>query len=215
MIKLKKLKSPLRFLGIKRYKGTDGIHWIKFGNGPRRPVNPRWFVLSKWTMIFLIIGIIGFTGYRIGFTYISGKMMDQLADQMFTAEEIEEWKNDPQLQQLLADHADFFDKAASDAPSAPPATAPPSQTGGDQPPAAPVDQVQEVPAGLAVSTKEEASKLLLSKFSMAELVSLADKARDGLSDTEKTEIKDTLLERLTDDEFEAIKIIAIKEISKR
>lgn len=226
MIKLKKLKTPLRFIGIRRYKSSDGTHWIKFGRGSRKPIHPRWFTAGKWSLILLIVGTFGIGGYRIGFTYISGIMMDHLTEEMFTAEEIAEWKNDPHIQQLLSEHMSTVDQplptldAGSATMSATEEASQTSETKDENPLNSESNETAIIIEGsqkdsTALQSKEQVMKLLLSKFTMAELTGLLDLAKDGLSDKDKEQIKATLLEKLTTEEFEAIKLVALAELAQR
>lgn len=231
MVKFKKIKSPLRIIGIQRYKSSDGRQWIKLGQGSRKPISPKWLAVGKWTTILLLVGILGVSGYRISFTYISGVMMDHLTNEMFTEEEIEEWKNDPYIQQLLAEEQDDLLQQHVKPPLRPENSVEPTNSSG-APGTGSADDVQapssmngnqeseNAPAEAAnpaysLQNKEQVLKLLLSKFTMAELTGLMDLAKDGLTEKEKTQIKTTLLEKLTPEEFEAIKLVALAELAQR
>jgi hypothetical protein len=65
------------------------------------------------------------------------------------------------------------------------------------------------------SSREEAMKFLLSKFSMSELTEFAKKAEGGLTPEEKVEIKAAITKRLTPEEYNALKVYAFIELSKR
>jgi hypothetical protein len=64
-------------------------------------------------------------------------------------------------------------------------------------------------------SREEAMKFLLSKFSMSELMGFAKKAQGGLTPEEKAEIKEAITKRLTPEEYNALKVYAFIELSKR
>lgn len=68
---------------------------------------------------------------------------------------------------------------------------------------------------LRFSSNEEALEFFLTKFSMKELSNMASMAKDGLTNDEKRDIKATVLEKLSPDEYEALKILAVLEIKKR
>ncbi|WHY66541.1 hypothetical protein [Neobacillus sp. SuZ13] len=69
--------------------------------------------------------------------------------------------------------------------------------------------------GLHFNSSSEAMKFLLSKFSMGELSALAKKAEGGVTPQEKEEIKSTVLARLSTEEYNALKVFAVVEASKR
>lgn len=67
---------------------------------------------------------------------------------------------------------------------------------------------------LQFNSRTEVMKFLLSKFSMGELRGLAKKAEGGVTAQEKAEIKSTVLGRLTTEEYNAVRVFAVVEISK-
>ncbi|RXI95534.1 hypothetical protein DS745_24080 [Anaerobacillus alkaliphilus] len=67
---------------------------------------------------------------------------------------------------------------------------------------------------LPFSTKEEGVKVVLSKFSIAEMTEIATQVQGGLSSSEQQKIASKLQERLTDEELEALMIIGIAEFKK-
>ncbi|MFP5113947.1 hypothetical protein ACSU64_16350 [Bacillaceae bacterium C204] len=74
---------------------------------------------------------------------------------------------------------------------------------------------EKVEPGLQFSSNQEVMKFLLSKFSMGELSVLAKKAQGGVTAQEKEEIKNTVLGRLSTEEYNALKVYAAINISKR
>lgn len=66
---------------------------------------------------------------------------------------------------------------------------------------------------LPFQTKEDAVKTVLKEFSMSEMTDVATKAQRG--ELNMAEVEALLQERLTDEEIEALKIIAIKEMQAR
>lgn len=230
--KIKKVNTPLSLIGIKWYKSKDGTRWIRFGeNGERKRIGRGVFLLTRIAIILLIVGALGWNGFKLGMSYASDKMIEQLSSQLVNAEEFERMKQDPAVQQLLLDHADelgreYIDKLnlpaipATAESAADGATAPkPNET--DQETASPAPAAPASPSGgagksaLVVKTKEEALQLLLGKFSMDELTGLANSAKGGLTDQKKEEIKNKLMERLTTEEFEAVKVVVLMELLKK
>lgn len=199
----------------------------------RKPKKKSAVIWTRLLIIIAIVGVIGFAGYKIGFHYLSNKMMNEMADQILTTEEVEALKNDPAVQQIISDNSQYFDQKAMEAlqgsvssevngdgasqgqpdhAASGSATDKNDESDGASKPATdkPVSGDQ-----LVVKTKDEAADLLIGKFSMKELTGLADKAKDGLTPEEKQNIKDTLLSRLSADEYNSVKIIALMEIMKR
>ncbi|UQD53489.1 hypothetical protein C0971_16775 [Bacillus methanolicus] len=68
---------------------------------------------------------------------------------------------------------------------------------------------------LMFRSREEAIKFLLSKFSMSELTEFARMAEGGLTPEEKAKIKEAITKRLTPEEYNALKVYAFIELSKR
>jgi hypothetical protein len=67
---------------------------------------------------------------------------------------------------------------------------------------------------LSFKSREEVTKFMLSKFSMGELSELARKANGGINSSEKTEIRDALLNKLTKEEYDAVNVFGVIELSK-
>lgn len=74
--------------------------------------------------------------------------------------------------------------------------------------------VEKAEPKLQFNSRTEVMKFMLSKFSMAELRGLAKKAEGGVTAQEKAEIKSTVLGRLSTEEYNAVKVFAVVEISK-
>ncbi|MCM3630922.1 tRNA (adenine(58)-N(1))-methyltransferase non-catalytic subunit TRM6 [Paenibacillus glycanilyticus] len=231
-MEFKKVNTPLRLVGIQKYKSKDGQAWIKYPGGSRKPLKKNTVIWTKLLTILVILGVVGFAGYKIGFHYLSNKMMNEMADQILTTDEVEALKKDPDVQQIIADNSKYFDKKTVEALQG--SVAADANNGGSKDHTAAGDKpvksdsttdkggaskpATDKPATgdqLIVKNKDEAASLLLSKFSKKELTGLADKAKDGLTPEEKQSIKDTLLSRLSDEEFSSVKIIALMEIVKR
>ncbi|TWI55272.1 hypothetical protein [Halalkalibacter nanhaiisediminis] len=66
---------------------------------------------------------------------------------------------------------------------------------------------------LPFETKEEALTVVLSEFSMGEITDVASKAQTG--ELSPNEVQEMLEQRLSSEEMEALKIIAVKEIQSR
>lgn len=75
--------------------------------------------------------------------------------------------------------------------------------------------VEKEEPSLQFKSSSEVMKFMLSKFSMSELSAFAKKAEGGVTTTEKKEIKNSVLGRLTTEEYNAVKVFAVLEMSKR
>ncbi|WP_336776287.1 hypothetical protein [Paenibacillus sp. MMO-58] len=234
-MEFKKVNTPLRLVGIQKYKSKDGRTWIKYPGGSRKPLKKSTMIWTRLLTLIVIVGVIGFAGYKIGFHYLSNKMMNEMADQILTTDEIESFKKDPAVQQIIADNSKYFDKKAVEALQGSISTeagnggkaegtseVKPDKSGSSSGNTASGGKEDTKPADkpstggqLVVKNKDEAAQLLLSKFSMKELTGLADKAKDGLTPEEKQSIKETLLSRLSPEEFNSVKIVALMEVMKR
>jgi hypothetical protein len=73
---------------------------------------------------------------------------------------------------------------------------------------------EEVPSNLTFKTKEEAIKVVSKKYSVNEMVKMRDKVREGLTSQEKEEIYNDLQSKLTEEELQALKVVALKEMKK-
>lgn len=210
-MEIKKMNTPLRLVGIQKYRSKDGRTWIKYPGSSRKPIKKSTIIWTRLLTIIVIVGVVGFAGYKIGLHYLSNKLMNEMADQILTSDEIEAFKKDPAVQQIIADNSKYFDKKAVEALQG---SIPANAGTGTKDDAKPADK-PSAGGQLVVKNKDEAAQLLLSKFSMKELTELADKAKDGLSPEEKKSIKKTLLSRLSPEEFNSVKIVALMEIMKR
>jgi hypothetical protein len=70
----------------------------------------------------------------------------------------------------------------------------------------------EAPENLPFTTKEEAMKVVSEKYSVNEMVEMRDKVREGLTSEEKAEIYKDLQSKFTEDELQALKIVALREM---
>jgi hypothetical protein len=73
---------------------------------------------------------------------------------------------------------------------------------------------EEAPENLPFTTKEEAIKIVSKKYSVNEMVEMRDKVREGLTSKEKEEIYNDLQSKLTEEELQALKVVALKEMKK-
>ncbi len=67
---------------------------------------------------------------------------------------------------------------------------------------------------LPFSSKEEATKVLLKKFSIGEIKDIQYMISNGITTEEKEELFLTIQSKLTEEELLALKVITIKEMSQ-
>ncbi|TEB08163.1 hypothetical protein Psch_01718 [Pelotomaculum schinkii] len=163
-----------------------------------------------FALIIILIVIAGV--YKIGMQYGSEVVIDKIANQVLSKDEIDQLIEDPKVQktieeQLGAGALQNLRKEQSNngtvpdaVPNAPDASNLP-QTGTN--------------SQLVFATPEEALKFLLTKFSMSELNGFIKMADGGVTTAEKNQIKSALMSRLTPEEYQALKVLGLIELQKR
>jgi hypothetical protein len=186
--------------------------------------------MRKWLIGIVIVAILGFVGYKVGMNYVSNKVMDKIQGQIVSPQDVEEMKKDPEIQQIIKDNFSEeevkrllpdLDTAAPPSPgeSSPPKAEQPAS--GQSSPSAPASSAsgggnsEDGSAAQKPLTRKQAEDLVMSKFSLGELKSMSDMAKDGLSSEEKTQIKNKLKGKLTDEQYEQLKVTALIEIMKQ
>ncbi|ADU29642.1 hypothetical protein [Evansella cellulosilytica] len=141
--------------------------------------------MKKFLIILIIIIGVGYGGYRLLLSYTSEELVSQIANEMLTDEVVEEWLSDPSVRQLLEE----YKLPASELPEA--------------------SEVNNLP----FTTKEEATKAIVSKFSVEEITEITMQAARGMSADEQAEIERKVLERMSEEELEALMIIGLDQIA--
>lgn len=67
---------------------------------------------------------------------------------------------------------------------------------------------------LPFQTKEQATRLLLKKFSINEIADIQQKAQNGMTSEEQQQWLTKIQNRLTEEELVALKVLAYKELMK-
>lgn len=67
---------------------------------------------------------------------------------------------------------------------------------------------------LPFTTRKEAVKLISEKYTVTELARTREQVSGGLSEEEKVAVYEKLLEKFTEKELLALKVVALKEINK-
>jgi hypothetical protein len=250
MNKLKRTKT-IESLRLKFYRDEMGNRYYRWRSARIKRVRlfpeQRWV---RWLSVLVLLIMIGVVAYPSAMRYASDKVIEKVADQLFTQEELEDLIRDPDIQKILEQLGGnpstpvgggvtvptngSTPAAGSNAGGAAPVTATiptsaatpvpgstPGSTSGSTPiPGSTGSTPILAPSPLTLetmnfSTNDEAMKFLLTKFSFSELKSLADKASGGLTKQEKKEIKLIVTERLNQNEFDSLKILAAMEIMRR
>lgn len=239
MPKMKEVNTPFKFFGIKYFKDETGIYYKKIGDNHRKQVRPFWKKKRiRLGIPLLFILILGFVGYKIGMNLASEKVVNELSAQI-PEKDIQDLLKDPSIQDMIEKEigADKKQKmlekyavtstianqvninkdtqelttdtnntsAVNQKPAAGSKDA--SQTDQQTP--------EKTKPKLTFKTRDEVLKFLLSKFSMSELTELAKKAEGGITPEEKAEINAIVSQRLSSEEYGAVKVFAVIELSKQ
>lgn len=179
--------------------------------------------MKKWIIGIGILAVLGIAGYKVGMNYASEKMINQVAEQILTQDEVNQLLNDPAIQQSIKEQAGTKALAQLQQQIGSTVQTPSGQTvdSGQTPEttASPSpEQAGPSPSketAVAFTTKEEALTFLLAKFTMEELKGFAGQAQGGLTADEKASIKAELLSRISPEEFQALKVLGLIELSKQ
>lgn len=168
--------------------------------------------MKKFLFAFMIILLVIAGGYKLGLKYGSEAVIDKIANQVLSKDEIDQLIEDPKVQktieaQLGAGALQNLRKAQPHTGAVPDAV-PNTPDANNLPPT-------DTNSQLVFTTTEEALKFLLTKFSMSELNGFIKMADGGVTAAEKNQIKSTLMERLTPEEYQALKVLGLIELQKR
>jgi hypothetical protein len=212
-------------------------------------------MVKKFAVALIVVLVLAAAGYKFGLKYVSEAVINKVASEVLTGEEIDKLVQDPQVKKILEERlgTEAFGELLKRQPGAGAGAAPGTGQGtglGPQSGAATgngngpeggsgtgtgtgagsITGNQNVPGtgnnskpsegkgkggGLVFNTAEEALQFLLTKFSRAELNGFIAMAEDGITPEEKSQVKAALLSRLTAEEYQALKVIALIELEKR
>ena len=227
---MREVKTPFKLFRIQYFKDEHGQYYKKIGDQHRRRVRPFWKKKRVWLGIPLIVLLaLGYVGYRVGIDMASEKVVKEVSKQI-SAQEIQGLLKDPSVQTMIekelgaSQKQEIYKKYSVDpaltaSVSSGKGTAVNNQTGQESTNGSATSKDttksdRPKQTKLQFKSRQEVMKFLLSKFSMAELSQLAKKADGGLTPEEKTEIKNTILSRISGAEYEALKIYALIEVGK-
>ncbi len=158
-----------------------------------------------FALIIIIILIVGV--YKIGIKYGSEAVINQIANQVLSKDEIDKLIEDPKVQKIIEDQlgAGVLQNLRKEQPNT------------DTVPDPEINNLPQTGTGsqLVFTTKEEAFEFLLTKFSISELNNFINMAEGGITTEEKNQIKSVLSSRLTTEEYQALKVIGLIELQKR
>jgi hypothetical protein len=159
--------------------------------------------MKKWIItmsILLIIGAAGYTAYKFFMNMAAEKLMDHVTQQILTEKDIEVLLQDPQVQQIINEQLGEGSVTSGEGSVAT------VEIGGS---AADLEK-NDLP-----NTKEEALQLVLAKYSVTEIKDIVTKAQGGITSEEEAEIKEAFMERFSEEEIQALKVIGVIELLKK
>ncbi|WP_134700303.1 hypothetical protein [Ammoniphilus sp. YIM 78166] len=162
--------------------------------------------MKKWLISIAILGGLGYFGYQYAMSYLSDRMMDQVTQEILTPNEVQQLLENPVIQEAIKQYGGSA--ALENLQKQTPTTEEKGTT-------APSVSPEPGAAQPVFSSREEAMKFLLTKFTMAELMDLAALAQGGLTAEKQAQLKDDLLSRLTPEEFQALKVFGLIELSRK
>ena len=146
--------------------------------------------MKKLILIVLVISVIGFFGYQEVMDYVADKVIERVAQTAFSSEQLDNLLKDPEIKKLVE-----------------------AQVNNEQLKAQ-LEATLKTEATASISSKEEAIDLLQSKFSVSEIKDLVSEVASSNTTDDLKNIQATLQTKLTAEELEALKIIALVEVLK-
>ena len=137
--------------------------------------------------VVLLLAVGGFYGYKYVVDYASDKVVDQVINTMIDTPMIDEWLEDPYVNRLARELANIDPAMITSR------------------------ELDELP----FTTKEEGVKAVISKFSITELADIATSAQRGLTAQEQMEMANEVMERMSEEELEALMIVGLAELKKK
>ncbi|UTR14140.1 hypothetical protein MM221_16405 [Salipaludibacillus sp. LMS25] len=141
--------------------------------------------MKKFLIVIVIAAGLMYGGYRYALSFISDQVFDKMTSQVLTEEVVEELSANPQLVTAFKSYASKAKRSTD-------------------------TSLEELP----FTTKEEATKTVLSKFSVGEVKDMATQVTKGMTSAEQAEIEQKVLTRLSEKEIEALLIIGLEEMDE-
>ncbi|MFA9557547.1 hypothetical protein ACERII_09595 [Evansella sp. AB-rgal1] len=145
--------------------------------------------MKKLIITLFVVAIIFYGGYRYVLSLASDELVNQLSQELLTEDVVKEMLSDPYVKDLVKELQSNSTLTNRSTPS-------------------------ELSKNMPFTTKEEATKTIVSRFSVGEIQDITTKAARGLTVAEQVELEKLVMERLTEEELEAIMIIGLSAISE-
>jgi hypothetical protein len=179
-------------------------------------------VLIALAAIFLLLAGGGYFGVQYVKKEIADRVMDEVIEQVLRDEEVRRLLDDPEVRQALREAAAEEDPerllgelGAQPGGLGSVIAGPGGSDAGTGEGEGVSGAGPEAGGDLPVMSLEEAEALVLEKFSIGEIRRYAAMARGGLTEEEKRLIRDEALGRFTEDEWRALRLVALIEAERR
>lgn len=177
---------------------------------------------KKLTLIllpsFVILFVFGYGIYHFAAKYASDKLVDTVANELESSGEIEKIKksieNDPALKKFVEETEAGEKKMPSETKdkSSEPSTSPAASTTSNNTSSAKEKTETVAESKLPFTTKEEATKVVIAKVGITDLKEIQSGVQKGT--VSKEEAIQAIKSKLTEEELQALKVIAYKELNK-
>jgi len=175
-------------------------------------------------VVIVLLAVGGYAGVQYGKKFIAERVMNEVVEQVLQDEEVRRLMDDPEVRQALREAVSAEDlerlrneigaklgSGGSDSGSGNSAGDTGDGAGGKSGSGSPAADGES----LVITSLEEAEALVLEKFSIGEIRRFAAMAGDGLTTEEKQKIQEEAMSRFTEEELQALKLIALMEAEKR
>ncbi|MEO2076647.1 MAG: hypothetical protein ABGX20_14855 [Bacillus sp. (in: firmicutes)] len=230
-IRMREVRTPFKLFKVRYFIDDDGQYYKKVGSNHRNAIKKPFWKLKRFKlgMPLLVLLMLGVVGYQVVMNLASEKVVEEVSKQI-PKEDIQSLLTEPGIQQMIEDEVgadkkeQILSKYSVESTENSPLVASKSNTTTE------VKQTTSQKSGtstksnggkttsssskLKFTSRDQVMSFLLSKFTMNELMSYANAAKGGVTPEKKAEIKATVMQRLTPEEYEALKVYAILELSK-
>jgi len=165
-------------------------------------------------VVIVLLAVGGYAGVQYGKKFIAERVMNEVVEQVLQDEEVRRLMDDPEVRQALREavSAEDLERLRSEVGSK-------LGNGSGNSGGAGSESGAGSPAAdgesLVITSLEEAEALVLEKFSIGEIRRFAAMAGNGLTAEEKQKIQEEAMSRFTEEELQALKLIALMEAEKR
>ncbi len=146
--------------------------------------------MKKLAILIIVVAVIGFFGYQEVMGYIADKVMERVAETAFSSEQINSLLENPEIKKMVEEQANNDVLITQ------------------------IEASLKTDGVSTITTKEEAVELLKDKFSVSEIKDLITSVTNSNTKEELKDIQATLQAKLTAEELEALKVIALVEVLK-